>query len=67
MSNDYEFKAWSPPELDIRVETPDGVSYNEGNRIYNNLQDGTGHPVIQSGDWQVLPQRHKPSPGKITT
>lgn len=34
----------------IRYDEPDGVTM--GQNETNALRDGTGHPLIESGDWQ---------------
>lgn len=41
------------PPGDIRVETPDGIIFTEGDRTTSNLYNTADRrPAIQSGDWQ---------------
>lgn len=44
------------PAGDIRVETPDGITWVTGEHVHDNLIDRPDQrPAIQSGDWQIKP------------
>jgi len=60
MSKYPEFKAWNRmPAGEVKVDAPDGVlTIGDTGLSTSTLYNQTGHPLIQSGDWQVPHQRY---------
>ena len=60
MSRPDEFKLWNRmPSSTVKVDAPDGVlTIDDSGLSTSTLYNQTGHPLIQSGDWQVPHQRY---------
>jgi len=60
MSRPREFAPWNRmPSGTVKVDAPDGVlTIGDTGLSTSTLYDQTGHPLIQSGDWQVPHQRY---------
>ena len=64
MSKHDEFKLWNQmPPGTVKVDAPDGVlTIGDSGLSESTLYDRDGHPLIQSGDWQVPHQRYGRAP-----
>ena len=60
MSRHNEFKLWDRmPSSTVKVDAPDGtLTIGDSGLSTSTMYDSNGHPLIQSGDWQVPHQRY---------
>lgn len=60
MSRPDEFKLWNRmPAGEVKVDAADGVlTIGDSGLSTSTLYNQTGHPLIQSGDWQIPHQRY---------